>query len=432
MATAQAQAVRLPLELRHDRVLAAVRAFPLFYIIFAFSDGVNFLAYISPYLLYVMYAAVFGSVVASVVMAPQRNYQYRVVLVYGFWLVFYFTWTLLVLPNAREQMPEVIRVLIRDATVLAAIPVVLRNRPNLQRLANGFQLVVLVNCAICIWESLDPTVIWAIANMRAEDISVVDPNRAAALWYNPNPAAFGFLIGALMSRWSRGWLVVTGRIAALVGIYLTVSRSGLYMLLLCGALYGTFRLRGVRMNLRRWVLAACGLALVLAVLIGVVAAGSSPLLPENGGGNWNVQRLLDVQEENSGDLSRVQLSEVALRAALRGPWYGRGTFIFQGSPDSPFKAYTNVGAHNIYIVVVGEAGLAGVAGFGALLLAGICLTFFTPMPADDRFVLGLLWMIYLFIGLVNHNQFTSFQGTIYAGLLAQVPWAARTLAAETS
>ena len=432
MATAQIPALRPPLELRHDRVLAAVRAFPLFYIIFAFSDGVNFLAYVSPYLLYVMYAAVFGSIFASVVMTPPRTYQFRMMLVYGFWLAFYFTWTLLALPNSREQLTEVLRVLLRDATVLAAIPVVLRNRPNLNRLANGFQLVVLVNCAVCIWESLDPTVIWAIANMRAEDISVVDPNRAAALWYNPNPAAFGFLIGALMSRWSRGWLLVAGRIAALVGIYLTVSRSGLYMLLLCGALYGTFRLRGVRMNLQHWVIAASGLVLLLGALIGLVAAGPGPLLPENGGGNWNVQRLLDVQEENSGDLSRVQLSEVALQSALRGPWYGRGAFIFQGSSDSPFKAYTNVGAHNIYIVVLGEAGLAGVAGFGALLLAGICLTLYTPMGADDRFVLGLLWMIYLFIGLVNHNQFTSFQGTIYAGLLAQVPWAARTLAAETS
>ncbi|KPV51336.1 hypothetical protein SE17_21780 [Kouleothrix aurantiaca] len=316
----------------------------------------------SPYLLYVMYAAVLGSIVASVVLTPPRSYQFRAVMVYGFWLAFYFLWTLLVLPSAREQLPEVIRVLVRNATVLAAIPVVVRNRPNLNRLANGFQLVVLVNCAICIWESLDPTVIWAIANMRAEDISVVDPNRAAALWYNPNPAAFGFLIGALMSRWSRGWLMVAGRIAALVGIYLTVSRSGLYMLLLCGALYGTFRMRGVTMTLRRWVLVAGALALLLGALIGVVAAGPGPLLPENGGGNWNVQRLLDVQEENSGDLSRVQLSEVALRAAMRGPWYGRGTFIFQGSPASPFKAYTNVGAHNIYIVVVGEAGLAGVAG----------------------------------------------------------------------
>ena len=80
-----------------------------------------------------------------------------------------------------------------------------------------------------------------------------------------------------------------------------------------------------------------------------------------------------------------------------------------------------VGAHNIYVAVLGEIGPLGFAAYLAVLAVGLAALLRAPPGGTDRVVLALMWLTYLMSGLDSHTQITAFTGMIYIGLLLVAP-----------
>jgi O-antigen ligase len=210
-----------------------------------------------------------------------------------------------------------------------------------------------------------------------------------------------------------------------VGIYLTASRSGFYILLLCAVIYVVYRMRSWRINP----------AIVPALVAVAALLGSLALMVVDRPGGLGVDatqgsvlgRVLDVTESTSTELGVVTRSDVtaqALQAAFDAPWFGYGVFTFQGTEIASLQSPLPLGAHDIYLVAWGEAGIAGLVLYLLVLGIGINGMVRSALPERVRLLLGLLWISYLIIGVVWHNQFTSLLATVYVGLLFRMPAAA--------
>jgi len=137
--------------------------------------------------------------------------------------------------------------------------------------------------------------------------------------------------------------------------------------------------------------------------------------------NWNLQRLLDFHERND-KITRTNLALLATRYALDGPWYGYGILSFQGFNHPSFDfVFANQGSHDIYLAVFGETGIFGFLVYLIILCIGLGRIYKGNIYTDERLIMSLMWISYLLIGLVWHNQFTSITGMVYAGLLYHIP-----------
>lgn len=405
--------------------LALVGLFALLY-----SGGLDFMVLISSTLLYLVYLALVVAAGVCLLADPRAAGRLAVVAPYLAWIVCYCLYGTLVSAYRGLIIGDMLRTLLRNLFVVGALALLLRDRPAAGALARAILLAAIVNCAICVWQTYDASLIATIAFALNSSATAFSENRPAGLWANPNAAAFGFLFALLASRWARGWFAALGRLAAVAGIYLTVSRSGMYLLVLCALVYLAFYRRSIRPSLGQAVLLAGGLALLIA-LVWVLAYQIDPAALDLGA-SWNLKRITDFSESSMGtqqDTTRANLTARVLEYALRAPWHGYGIFTFQGSLSYPFTYDIDVGAHNIYLVVLGETGYLGALLYLATLAAGLARLRWLGGTPGDQLVIALMWLCYLLIGLVWHNQFTSVVGMIFAGLLYQLPWLARTAAA---
>src|SRR5205085_5469799 len=88
-------------------------------------------------------------------------------------------------------------------------------------------------------------------------------------WSNPDEAAYAFVVAFILSLWIHGPLAWAGRFAAVTGIFLSASRSGVLALFLCLGLYFIFKLRMALFSPGRLVLlinSLAGLACIAWVL----------------------------------------------------------------------------------------------------------------------------------------------------------------------
>ncbi len=210
--------------------------------------------------------------------------------------------------------------------------------------------------------------------------------------------------------------------AALLGIFLSASRTGFLMALLCAAIFLIYRYR-TSGPLARIMGVLLAITLLLGVRAGWLADGLAPLNIDVGQ-QTALQRLTDLTEtetERERQLTRAQLTRLGLTRLIQAPWYGNGLLAFQGGASAA-RVGLPQGIHNIYLAVGGEIGWMGLLSYFGVLAFGIRRTLRARAPVEDKLVLLVFWLCYLLIGLTWHNQLTSVPGAIYAGLLFHIPY----------
>ncbi len=318
------------------------------------------------------------------------------------------------------MLPDVVRLLVRHALLLSALIIGLTDLRSLTRFVYLVQVIVIINCGISLWETVDTRIVSDIAYTLNDNATAFNELRPAGLWSNPNQAAFAFLFALLLSYWSRGPIAWLGRTAAIVGLFLTASRSGVYLLLLSGALLLLFRFHTLHLTPGRMFVLTSSLALIIC--LGWAVSLISDFRSLDLADNWHLTRILDFSESDSGQATRIDIANMAAAYALGGPWYGYGIFTFQGANSSVISSALSIGVHNIYLAVFGEVGILGLASYLLVLAySGVVRVITNNASKHDKFVLFLMWLVYFLIGLVWHNQLSSFSGVIYIGLLIYLP-----------
>lgn len=390
---------------------------------FSFSGAVFFLIDISGDLLYAYYFATLVCTAYCVWRYPSVLPNLKSILPYLGWVIFFFAWGTLVSLGPDLVFSEAVKATARNILFLPAVVAAVMTRRDLRNLSRYVQVAAIANCAISIYEAFNPDLITQIAYSLDPNNTAFDATRPAGLWSNPNEAAFAFILALVLSYWTPGLLGWAGRAASLLGIYLTASRSGFYIVLLLAVLFAVFKLRP-------WLSRPRALSLLLCIAaftgwVGLLVVDNWDTIAQNTSLGSNLTRVLDVTESAStaiGQEGRAEIAVAALRADLDAPWFGYGLFTFTGFTDSvALGSPVAVAAHNLYIAVWGEAGVLGIAAYLLVLLVGINRLFYSNLRAEERFMAGLMWIAYLIIGFVWHNQTTSMLAMLYVGLLYHLP-----------
>ncbi len=382
-----------------------------------YAGSLDFFLLLSPVLLYGTYLVIMGCLFICFFYEWSVTRNLWSVAPYLIWLFGYFLWGMIVLSSVPIAASEGTKSFIKNVLLIGALAVALDHR-TLRPFARLIVLAMLANFALCLWEAATPGLNERIARIRDPDATAYDVLRPAGLWCNPDEAAFAFLFGLLMARWVGRPLAVIARLAAVVGIFLTVSRTGAYLLAVCGLGYAGHWLRTQRLDSTKLAIACAG-----CLFAGTGAVALALHFEYHPGDHWQLARFLDFSETSASASggSRIDIARTAAQKALDGPWYGWGLFTFQlhAQPDIP--AVLKPPAHNIYLTVWGETGAPLAITYLLVLGLGAARVLRTPMLASDRLAVGLMWFCYLVIGLTWHIQFTAFLGIIMVGLIWRLP-----------
>lgn len=417
--------------LQQSSALRSTQTILLIGISLLYSGGVQIVNYLSPFLYYGFFLLLIGCAVVRIGRFTRKRirYHFRPVHIYALWLTFYFLWGAVFSTHLGEVMPDLVRAVMRNLVILCLVAIALDDRDSLSRLSIMIQIAVLVNCAISIYEYFNPSFVTYLAYTFYESAQgkelFLDELRPAGLWINPNDAAFSFLFGLLVSYWSKGSIAWAGRIAAIVGIYLTASRGGSYSLIICAVLFISLRLFSQRLSTARLSTMAFGLAMMVAAAW-VLSYQSGTWLNIAPGEGGPLSRILDIQESTSS-VSRSAIKAAAIESARNGPLQGHGIFSFQTGELAPYRTSASTGAHDIYLVAWGETGMLGLLLY--ILVLGIYVVSLVKekIVRMEKSAATILWLAYLVAGTVAHTQFNSLVFIIPIALLCQM---ARLLRAE--
>jgi O-antigen ligase len=396
------------------------RGFLLLMLLVIYSGAMPYLILASPLLLYAVYCVLLGSAALILFFDWPQVREFRGVAPYVGWVLFFCYWGALVAP---PEMPldDVLKTALKTVLVIGGLALAVNGMPALRRFAGWVQVLALMNAGIAIWQTDHPEMIRKMALAHDPNATAFNVERPAGIWSNPDEAGYGYLFALLLSCWVRGPLAWIGRIACLVGIFLTASRTGAYVLSMCAIILILGKLRSVRLS--PGFAAGAFFGLLALGGAGVAAVKMAPAGTFDLSENRQVQRILDFSEvdaRSSGNLSRTEIARVAAIQALDGPWYGYGYNTFRLEPEGPYSVL-EIGAHNHYITVWGEAGVLGGVSFFILLAFGMSRLFNEALEERDRLLMLLFWMSYLVIGLTWHNQITAFAGMLYSGALWHFP-----------
>ncbi|HEX2912503.1 MAG TPA: lipid II flippase MurJ [Chloroflexia bacterium] len=398
-------------------------------IAFIYSGLFFFLVSFSSLLLYGFYLLLGSTIVVCLLVNKQAIKGFRVILPYLLWILFYSVWGLLVTPYPGVVFPETLRLILRILLVTGAVVVALSKLADISRLSFYIQLAAILNCLVSIWENADPFLTKQIADSLNSSFAKFSGYRPAGLWADPNEAAYAFIFALLLSRFNKGIFAWVGRFASIIGVYMSVSRSGTYLLVLCLVILFVTKVRKIHINHLTIAITSFIVAFILASLLLLVST-ESPKLDLDFSNQWNISRLLDFSEtgaQNNSAFSRGDLTLDGLNYALEGEWYGYGIFSFQGYGElsavdsSTLMSRKGVGAHDIYVVILGEIGLFGLFLYLLVMALGFANTCKTTLESSHRLTMLLLWLVYLLIGLVLHLLFTSYTLLIYLALLYRIP-----------
>lgn len=381
-----------------------------------YSGGERYFYLISHTLEYGFYMLMVACVLLIVGTSGIRTGAILCALPYVAFVVAYTVWGLIVSPVQSQVAADAAKAALLNVFLFAGVLAAVRDRWALATLAFLIQLAALGNVALLLWETADHTVTRSLANFGQTVYDIVE--RPGGLWVQPNDAAVAFLFASLLSFWARGpraiiWLA---RLGAAVAIFLTASRTGMYPLILCSALFGVMALMTSRVDRRLWIV-VLGLGGAAAVLIGAAFLfAEGPLVATWLATNYDLTRFLDLGQSlrAASDPSRTDSARVWLAKAIGGPWQGAGIYSFQGS-------LTLQGAHDMYIMVWGETSIASLVAYVGVLGFGLLRSLRRAIPTRDRVSLVTMWAVYLAIGLSTHNQFTSVVGITVVALLYCLP-----------
>jgi hypothetical protein len=343
------------------------------------------------------------------------------------WIVGFHLWGYAVSPSQVDVLPGAAGAVALNLLLLTAVAAAAGVRGGLQALVSLLQVAALANVGLALWETGHRDVTFRLAALVQS--GYYNALRPAGLWIQPNDAAMALLFALIVSLFARrpapAWIWLA-RAASLVGIYLSGSRSGLYPLVACLALFAVARLRSIRPGAGAWaalLLAGAVLVACLALLVELQA----PALRDLTGG-YDVGRFADLAQADRtpSDPSRTSLAGVWLDRAVNGPWQGSGLYSFRSLNPAV------QGAHDVFIAIWGEAGLGWLVAYLAVLGASLAAFVRARLPARDRAALGCFWLVYVLEGLVDHSQLSSVVLIIVVGLLLALPAALESAGAGVS
>ena len=398
-------------------VFRSARGVLILLLVVIYAGCFEFFIRVSPALLYGTYVVIIGCVSVCLIFDWAVSRNIRSVSLYLVWLLFYFVWAMIAISSEITAVSEGMRMYVKNILIICSLAFAV-DRETLRPFARMLQIVVLGNFALALYEVANPEMIAEIAQTREAGGTAFDVLRPAGLWSNPDEASTAFIFSLFMSRWAGGKLAWLGRFASVGGVFLSASRTGALLLVFCGTISLIYWLRRHRIDSGRLTF-ICGVLMVAGAMV-FLAVNVFGLNPEE---SWQVARMLDVSESKhgAGEASRFYIAKHATEVALSGPPYGFGLFTFQYHAQPLIPTIVDPPAHNIYIVIWGEAGPFVWATFLLLLAEGFRRIFRTSMLAADRLPLLLMWLCYFAIGFTWHNQFTAFSGMIYAALLWHLP-----------
>lgn len=381
-----------------------------------YAGAIQFFLTFSPALLYGTYVLITAGVAGCLFFRWQLLRQASSVAPYLIWTFLYFLWGTAASGDEAVQS-EAFKVYLKNLLVIGTVAVALE-RASLRTFARIVMIGAIGNFALCVYETIEPSVVADIAHAREVEATAYNVLRPAGLWSNPDEAATAYLFALLMARWAGGTLGLLGRICAIAGIYLGASRTGAYLLALCGAVHLWVWLRENGLSPGAVAKAITVLALATATTLALFGMGVIDLSD-----SWQLTRILDVTEEtrDPDHVSRLEIARTALQTAIRGSWHGHGLFAFQCEGTLP--AALELPSHNIFLAVWGEAGPALGLTYVLLMAFGLSRVFRMPLTRRDRRTLALMWLCYLIVSVTWHNNFTSFSGMLYIGLLWHLPMA---------
>ena len=392
-----------------------------FIIIIMFSGVFQYIAVlISPLILYLAYVITIGCLAILAYSGTFSLKHFVPTAPYISWFVFYLAWGLLVSDDRVKVLPEVTRVFFRNIVIIAAITALLKNKEQLIRLGYLIQITAIANFAICIFQYLDPRLLVNMIHIQNPNSNAFNELRPGGLWGNPNEAVFAFIFALLLSFTCHGTLAWLGRLSALGGIYLTASRSGIYILIVLILIALLSKLKSIHFWIGLYTVTTFFLIIIL--LQTALVKSDSVLGSFNVTSNYVIQRWLDPIEAERQDIDRARLATIALQYVINAPWYGLGVFTFQLAGIGKFGQAHEVGTHNIYLAVWGETGVLGIAGYILVLGIGGYRVFNSKLQHTQYLLISLMWIGYLLIGFVWHNQLTAIAGAIYVGFLYQIPY----------
>jgi hypothetical protein len=388
------------------------------FIVFSMSGLYTFLA-VYPIIRKGVYAFAFVSFGVYLILNLRKIPRVMTIAPYLVWVLFYLLWGTLASPAPEYIIGQVQTLIIRNLAFMMMIALAIVDRTDVNRLANYFQLAAVLNMLVSLWSTNDPDVMFALQGVN-EDQSF-DDLRPAGLWGNPNTAAYIWLFFTMMSYWASPGYRWSGRVAAVVGIFLSASRSGMYLLILCLLLMAFFSLR--KLTYHPLHIAVIGFSTALLVGLFWTNAFAPSEVETDETTAWKINRLLDFKEENTTNKeTRLDLAMLYYHRAMEAPWYGYGVFRFYGSGRYPLHLNThNLGSHNSYLVVVGETGIFGCVVYIWCVAMGLRRLFLPGMVFQERFMFSLIWMVYLIFSMVRHTQFVSINSMFMSGIMYHVP-----------
>jgi O-Antigen ligase len=317
--------------------------------------------------------------------------------------------------------------------LLLMVPLMLRDRRQWERLALALQLTAIGACAVSVAQTISPAVLdyttLSTPAYAAADSSLFSRTRVPALWMNPNQAALCFFFSYALSLWCPvRWLAWAGRVAAIVGMFLTVSRGGWLMM-------AGFTLAYLLAQPVLWVRFGaakrsslpkrCGSIVAIATAICSIAVlmpqQRDELLASVSERAFAGDRLTEEDLQRNVD-DRYFLATYWLEKAMHGPWYGQGLRSFQVA-----DGFADEGPHNQFVMVYGEVGIVGLLTYLWVLGLGLRRTWALPMDRRDRSILLLIWGGFLFWHFKGHGLFNQWECMVIWGVLFTAPYALMTV-----
>ena len=299
--------------------------------------------------------------------------------------------------------------------LIFSIPIAISDRHALKLLALGLQCGVVLNSVLC-WLQIEMPERVAFLFKYGESSSTfmfgMDITRPAAMLVNPNEMGSCFVVSFICASWAPLAIGAGGRLASILGIYLTVSRTATLLLIVSGVIINLVMI--INKFARRNVF----LALLIIVPVGLIFSNSI-LKAVNSSDEETFNRItrVFVGGQNNLEEDRLRLFYYWLPRAIETPIFGEGIYTFQLNDG--------MGTHNAWLMILGEVGFIGIFLYCMVVFGGLRSLVGTQIGKQDKVLCWLLWVVWFSSTFTSHNhmEYRHLVGLIALILSIKIPLA---------
>ncbi len=334
-----------------------------------------------------------------------------------FWVMGYICWG--ILAASYPIFESGYRLAFRFVSIAVAIAIITSHQRKLTLFANATQWVLVFNLLVTFilmqYPQYQNMLVFNRLNVSAYS------DRFAGLWGDANEAGLVSLLILVLSYWAKRWVAWIGRISGFLIIYLTASRTAIWILVGLIVLYFVIG-AGRRTQVK---LAAIFGVLIITVYFYVNMTRANLLtIAQN---NQTISRVLDITESKTrgeGNDSRIDLMKKWMFLASIEPWYGYGLYSLEGDESREtgiHRGFPGQGTHNLYLGLFIDVGFAGLFTFLTLIGYQLIKIYRTPLlPAVHRTLFALCFITLIFSN-ANHQMLLAYPGWIAFSLIFILP-----------